>query len=308
MKERGMSGEAGKTGPEHQGFPVHPIEKNIALRFDRVSFSYEGVRVLENASFHIHQGEFVALVGPNGSGKTTVLKLLLGLETPRSGSIELFGASGGSRRRGRPGLFSSLRDRVGYVPQQAQADRSFPITVEEVVRMGRLKPLSRKFRAGDKAAAAAAMERMEIAGLAGRLYNALSGGQRRRVLVARALASLAGGEGGILVLDEPAANMDAESEDRLFKTLGNLKGSATILIVTHDRDFVSSLTDRVLCIDSRGGEGVAIVQHPLEAGSAGGREGEEGGNPGAPGGRFRVLHHESIPADICCGREPGGSE
>jgi zinc transport system ATP-binding protein len=304
VKERGMSEGAGKTEPQYQGVPshpiIHPIEKNIALRFDRVSFSYEGVKVLKNASFHIHQGEFVALVGPNGSGKTTVLKLLLGLEIPQSGSIELFGAAGEDRRAGRPGLFSPLRDRIrdrlGYVPQQAQADRAFPITVEKVVRMGRLKPLSRKFRAGDKDAAAAAMERMEIRDLAGRLYNALSGGQRRRVLVARALASLAGGDGpGILVLDEPTANMDAESEERLFKTLGSLKGSTTILIVTHDRDFVSSLTDRVLCIDRGGGDG-AIVQHPLEAGSAGGREGED-----AFGGRSRVLHGESIPADSCYG-------
>jgi ABC-type multidrug transport system ATPase subunit len=95
--------------------------------------------------------------------------------------------------------------------------------------------------------------------------------------------------------------MDAESEERLFKTLGSLKGSATILIVTHDRDFVSSLTDRVLCIDR--GEGTAIVQHPLEAGSSGGREGED-----ASGGRFRVLHAESIPADSCCGGEPEGAE
>jgi zinc transport system ATP-binding protein len=283
-----MSEGAGKSGPEHQGLPIHPIERNIALKFDRVSFSYEGVRVLENASFHIHQGEFVALVGPNGSGKTTVLKLLLGLEIPQAGSIELFGAAGESRRSG--------RERVGYVPQQAQADRSFPITVEEVVRMGRLKPLSRKFRAGDKAAAAEAMERMEIAGLAGRLYSALSGGQRRRVLVARALASLSGaGWPGMLVLDEPTANMDAESEERLFKTLGRLKGSTTILIVTHDRDFVSSLTDRVLCIGE--GEGMAgvIVQHPLESGSRGGAG--EGGE--ASGSRSRVLHGTNIPADSC---------
>jgi zinc transport system ATP-binding protein len=301
-----MSEGAGKTGPLYQGSPIHPIihpiEKNIAIRFDRVSFSYEGIRVLENASFHIHQGEFVALVGPNGSGKTTVLKLLLGLEIPQSGRIELFGAAG-KGRRGRPGLFSNLRDQVGYVPQQAQADRAFPITVEEVVRMGRLKPLSRKFRAQDKAAALGAMERMEISDLAGRLYSALSGGQRRRVLAARALASLAGGGGpGILVLDEPTANMDAESEERLFKILGSLKGSTTILIVTHDRDFVSSLTDRVLCIGRGGGDG-AIVQHPLEAGSAGGRERED-----ASGGRSRVLHEESIPADNCYGGEEEGEE
>jgi zinc transport system ATP-binding protein len=289
-----MSKGTGKTGPDHRGLPIHPIERNIALRFNKVSFSYDGVRVLEDASFHIHQGEFVALVGPNGSGKTTVLKLLLGLEIPQSGGIELFGAAGNFRR-----------DRIGYVPQQAQADRSFPITVEEVVKMGRLKPLSRKFRTGDKEKAAEAMEQMEISGLAGRLYSALSGGQRRRVLAARALASLSGSGGpGILVLDEPTANMDAESEERFFKTLGHLKGSITILIVTHDRDFVSSLTDRVLCISRAEGEGAArvIVQHPLEAG---GPEGEGGA---ASESRSRVLHGENIPADNCYSGEAEKTE
>jgi zinc transport system ATP-binding protein len=279
---------------EHRDFavrpPIHPIEKDIALRFDRVSFSYDGVRVLENASFHIHQGEFAALVGPNGSGKTTALKLLLGLEVPQAGSIELFGAAGEFRR-----------DRIGYMPQQAQTDRSFPVTVEEVVKMGRIRPLSRKFRAGDKAAVTAALEQMEIADLAGRLYGGLSGGQKRRALAARALASLSGAEGpGILVLDEPAANMDAESEARLFKILGRLKGSTTILIVTHDRDFVSSLTDRVLCLGEGAGGACVIVQHPLESG---GGEGE-----GVSGSRSRVLHGESIPAGVCCGGEAVGTE
>jgi zinc transport system ATP-binding protein len=104
----------------------------------------------------------------------------------------------------------------------------------------------------------------------------------------------------MLVLDEPTANMDAESEERLFKTLGRLKGSITILIVTHDRDFVSSLTDRVLCIGRREGEGstCVIVQHPLEAGSP---EGEGSGT------RFRILHSERIP-DSCYGGEAGNTE
>jgi zinc transport system ATP-binding protein len=288
-----MNEETGSAESGRRDLPMHPTERTIALRFNQVSFSYDGVKVLEDMSFHIHQGEFVALVGPNGSGKTTILKLLLGLEIPRRGSVELFGAAGNFRR-----------DRVGYVPQQAQADRSFPITVEEVVKMGRLKPLSRKFRAGDKAAAAEAMEQMEISALAGRRYHALSGGQRRRVLAARALASLSGSGGpGILVLDEPTANMDAESEERLFKTLGRLKGSVTILIVTHDRDFVSSLTDRVLCLSRGEGEEktCVILQHPLEAGSS--EDGGEGGE--AFGARSRVLHRRRIPADLCCGEEAG---
>ncbi|MDR0878379.1 MAG: ABC transporter ATP-binding protein [Treponema sp.] len=226
------------TGAEKShGHPIHPVERKISLRFDSVSFSYGAVKVLENASFHIHQGEFVALVGPNGSGKTTVLKLLLGLEQPGSGKIELFGSSA---QKG--------RDRIGYVPQQAPADQAFPISVREVVRMGRLRP-GRWYTAADKAAADDAMQQAGIADLAGRSYRALSGGQRRRVLVARALAA----QPEILILDEPTANMDAESAARLFETLGKLKAASgsnktTILIVTHDTDFVSSLTDRVLCM------------------------------------------------------------
>jgi zinc transport system ATP-binding protein len=258
--------------------PLHPVERTIALRFDAVSFSYQGVKVLDRASFHIHQGEFIALVGPNGSGKTTVLKLLLGLERPQEGSIEIFGTNApGARARG-------IRE-LGYVPQQAPFDRAFPIRVREVVKMGRLRPYSRRFNADDQAAVEEALAQAEVADLADRPYAKLSGGQRRRVLVARALAA----KPEILILDEPAANMDAESEERLFETLGKLKGRATILIVTHDPEFVSSLTDRVLCMGNRAGE-YGIVQHPTAAGE---------------GPHARVLHGESLPADRCYdGEEP----
>jgi zinc transport system ATP-binding protein len=243
------------------------VESGIALRFESVSFSYGNVKVLENACFHIHRGEFIALVGPNGSGKTTVLKLLLGLEKPRTGVITISGTSPG--KAGTP----------GYVPQQAPFDRAFPITVREVVKMGRLRPLSRRFTAEDRAAVEEALVRAEAADLADRAYAKLSGGQRRRVLVARALAA----RPEILIMDEPAANMDAESEERLFETLEKLKGHATILIVTHDPEFVSSLTDRVLCVGNKAGA-YGIVQHRTE-------EGE--------GRRARVIHDENIPADEC---------
>jgi zinc transport system ATP-binding protein len=257
------------------GVPIHPIGRNIALRFESVAFSYDEVKVLEDASFHIHQGEFVALVGPNGSGKTTALKLLLGLETPHRGSIEIFGEKVSHR---------SL-ERVGYVPQQPQLDRAFPITVNEVVKMGRIRSLSRKFGAEDRAAVAEALEQLEISDLASRPYRALSGGQRRRVLVARALAA----RPSILILDEPTANMDAESSQRLFNTLGKLKGNTTILIITHDSDFVSSLTDRVLCMEERG---YGIVQHRIET-----SQDEEASSHGIPSSR--VIHGESIPGDSC---------
>jgi zinc transport system ATP-binding protein len=267
----------GALAPPH----LHPPGKRVCLRFEEVSFSYGPVKVLEQASFHIHQGEFVALVGPNGSGKTTVLKLILGLETPQRGRVAILA---GDRPLG--------RDRVGYVPQQAPADRSFPISVREVVRMGRLQGLG---RAGDRVRGSAALEealaQAEIVHLADRPYGALSGGQRRRVLVARALAA----KPELLILDEPTANMDSGSEERLFQTLGKLKGNATILIVTHDPEFVSPLVDRALCMGGQeGGVWGSVVQHRIEAGDR------------APGREFagsRILRRESIPGDFC--DEPG---
>jgi zinc transport system ATP-binding protein len=267
------------SAPEHTHGPAlsHPTDRKISLRFDRVSFSYGAVKVLENASFHIHQGEFIALVGPNGSGKTTVLKLLLGLEQPQSGAIRLFGS----------GSAQGERNRIGYVPQQSAYDSAFPISVLEAVQMGRLTALSRKFDAGDRAAAQEALEQAEIADLAHRPYHALSGGQRRRALVARALAA----RPELLILDEPTANMDRESEDRLFATLGKLKGNTTILIVTHDTGFVSALTDRVLCMGSReDGAEYAIVQHRVADSEA----------PGSA----RIIHDESIPGDQCVEEDP----
>ena len=242
-------------------------KKEIALIFDRVSFSYPDVKILQDASFHIHQGEFIALVGPNGSGKTTVLKLLLGLAMPQSGIIKI---------AGEPATKAS-RESLGYVPQQLQTGRAFPVTVHEVVKMGRLKPFSRKFSAEDTAAVDEAMDQAEIADLALRQYSLLSGGQKRRVLVARALAS----RPTVLVLDEPAANMDQDSETRLYSTLEKIKGKTSILIVTHDRNVVSALTDRVLCMGGTAPDGRAygIVQHPVE--------------------ESRVIHGDVIPSDQC---------
>jgi zinc transport system ATP-binding protein len=253
----------------------------VAVRFDKVSFSYGSLPVLEDVNFHIHQGDFSALVGPNGSGKTTILKLLLNLERPDSGRIALF-----------EGLAGFKRDRIGYVPQHAGYDPAFPITVKEVVRMGRLKSLSRKFNKEDEEAALEAMERAGISELSGRPYQSLSGGQRRRVLVARALAA----RPLLLILDEPTANMDAESEERLFGTLGSLKGGTTILIVTHDQAFVSSLTDTVLCVGDRlkTGQARTVVRHRTEPALD--------APPDLYGGNaVRVRHDEALNDTFCCG-------
>ncbi|MFQ3620978.1 MAG: metal ABC transporter ATP-binding protein [Spirochaetales bacterium] len=252
------------------------------IDFQGVSFSYGSLSVLENVHFHIHRGEFIALVGPNGSGKSTLLKLLLGLEKPVEGTVQVLGKA--------PEL---VRERIGYIPQHSDPDRDFPITVREVVRMGRLRGFHR-FLPEDAEAVKRALAQVEVGDLANRPFYALSGGQRRRVLVARALAA----EPEILVMDEPTTNMDVESEARLFKTLGQLKGNTTILIVTHDMEFVSALTDRVLCVGRRGKDarGQSIVQHRTLAVTE------------APaelygGAVVKVLHNETLPEDSCC-QEP----
>jgi zinc transport system ATP-binding protein len=243
--------------------------KEIAVKFESVSFSYGDVHVLENASFHIHKGEFVAMVGPNGSGKTTVLKLLFGLEKPAAGTVNIFG-------------------NVSYVPQQPPADNMFPITVHDIVRMGLLRPL-KGYSRGHESAINEALEKTGIADLAQRPYRSLSGGQKRRSLVARALAA----KPDLLVLDEPTANMDSESEKRLYEALAFYKGGTTILIVTHDTEFVTSLTDRVLCLGEgrKDVRGTSIVQHKTE---------KDAGIHHGDGGQARVLHGENIPEDACC--------
>jgi len=283
---------------------THPANREIAVQFDSVSFAYGDVPVLENVSFHIHRGEFAALVGPNGSGKTTVLKLILGLEQPATGRITLFGAdknaakstaqsTAQSAAQSTAGGQTVWRNRLGYVPQNPPVDHSFPVSVRDVVRMGLLRP-ARGYNAGAKAAVDEAMEQTGIAELAAKPWRALSGGQRRRVLVARALAA----RPELLILDEPTAHMDTESEARLFETLGKLKGGATILIVTHDMDFVSALTGRVLCLgDNARHRG--IVQHRVELAHESAHHGNTGLRESTPQ-MARVLHGENIPDDDCC--------
>ena len=272
------------SNPDRDKKAIEPFQDHVrplAVRFDKVCFSYGPDTVLNNVSFHIHQGEFAALIGPNGSGKTTILRLLLGLALPSSGSVEVLGAPPHS------GLES-----LGYVPQNAAYDPAFPISVAEVVRMGRLRGGRSGYTPEDRRAVDAALEQADVAELRDRPYTALSGGQRRRVLVARALAS----DPRILVLDEPTANMDAESETRFFRALRGFKGKATVLVVTHDTLFVSDLTDAVLCVGERDGRPGSVVRHasvPVTRGLAPGVFG---------GGALQVLHDTELSPEDCCGK------
>jgi len=200
-----------------------------------VSFAYGAVPVLEGVDLAVPHGEFLGIVGPNAGGKSTLLKLILGLLEPTAGRIRVLGRS----------ARIASRD-IGYVPQYPAFARDFPVTVEQVVLTGRLGPgrLLGGYRPQDREYARWVMTQTEIADLAHRRIATLSGGQLQRVLVARALAC----EPQILILDEPTANIDMRVESDIFDLLRVLNQRMTILVVSHDVGFISAYVRRVACV------------------------------------------------------------
>lgn len=196
-------------------------------------FRYQDAPVLSNVSFEIKQGEYVGIIGPNGGGKTTLLKLILGFLHPEKGSLEILGASPLKAQRS-----------LAYVPQNMRFDRYFPITVLEVVLQGRLSHLTwwGSFKKEDQEIALESLHQIGLPHLASRPFGTLSGGQQQRVLIARALAS----RPHILLLDEPTASVDAEAEKEILALIKSLKTAMTILMVTHDLPTAIHQVDRVL--------------------------------------------------------------
>lgn len=207
-----------------------------AITLENVSFAYDGVPALEDVSLDVAEGEFLGLVGPNGGGKSTLLRIVLGLLAPDAGRVSVFGLPP-ARARGA----------LGYVPQFAAFRRDFPVTVEETVLLGRLGTTRALFgyRAQDRAVARRAMEETGVAELSARPVGTLSGGQLQRALVARALA----GEPRILLLDEPTANIDLRAEGDIFELLKALSARMTIVVVSHDIGFISQYVTLVACLN-----------------------------------------------------------
>lgn len=207
----------------------------VVIDIRDLSFGYDGAEVLSDVSLEIHDGDFVCVVGPNGGGKTTLLRLALGLLEPTTGSIRVFGQP--------PREAAPL---IGYMPQQSLLDPRFPVSALDVALMGRLgrRPQFGPFRRADRQAAMVALDRVELADLRDRPFAALSGGQRQRVLIARALAC----EPRLLLFDEPTAGLDVHVEGEFLELLRELNKQLTIIIVSHDLGFVSSYVDHVVCV------------------------------------------------------------
>jgi zinc transport system ATP-binding protein len=208
---------------------------DAVIEISDLSFAYPLTPVLENVNLSIAWGDFVCMVGPNGGGKTTLLRLILGLLMPSRGTVRVFG---------RPPM--EVRRRIGYMPQHAQLDPQFPARVCDVVLMGRLgNHRLGPFTRADRAKAAAALEEVGLAGYARRSFSALSGGQRQRVLIARALAC----DPEILLLDEPTASLDPLVQDEMNELLNELNRRLTVVLVSHDVGFVARYVRTVVCVN-----------------------------------------------------------
>ncbi|MBN1166223.1 MAG: ABC transporter ATP-binding protein [Methanospirillaceae archaeon] len=214
------------------------IEDPVILT-ENLSVSYEGHQVLEKVNLCVRKGDWYAIIGPNGGGKTTLIKAILGLISPGSGKIRVFGQDP-----------KDVRERIGYVPQYQTFQYAFPIRVREVVflgRMGRMKGLFQRYGAEDSRAVHEAMARMRIEHLADRSISTLSGGERQRTIIARALA----GEPDLLLLDEPTVYVDDLSRDIFFSSLTRVRETCTVLLITHDISVVHAHVTKIACLNTR---------------------------------------------------------
>ena len=207
-----------------------------AIEVDDLWFAYDSQPIFEGVSFRVGPRQFACMVGPNGGGKTTLLKLLLGLLTPDRGTVRLLGTAAGR-----------ARSDVGYVPQHMQFDPKFPVSVLDVALMGRLgkSRLLGPYSGADRRAVRQALDEVGLADQAARSFASLSGGQRQRVLIARCLAS----QPRLLLLDEPTSNLDAKAEGEFYDLLKRLNDRLAIVLVSHDVGFVSQAVDTVICVN-----------------------------------------------------------
>jgi len=206
------------------------------LTFNNVNFRYSSSQTLQDVSFSIEEGDFISIIGPNGGGKTTLAKLMLGLLTPQTGIIRVYD---------QPPVQS--RFLFGYVPQYSLFDPRFPVSVKEVVLMGKITNTKYFFSKQDHNDAVEVIEKAGLSSVMNNTFSELSGGQRQRVLIARALIS----KPRILLMDEPTASIDSTVEHKMSGLLAQLKKNLTVILITHDMGFVSHMVTKVICVNRK---------------------------------------------------------
>ncbi|MGE4397141.1 MAG: metal ABC transporter ATP-binding protein [Sulfurimonas sp.] len=218
-----------------------------------LNFVLKEQTILSNISLEIFSSEYIAIIGPNGGGKTTLIRMLLGLEKPTSGEVRIYGKK-----------LSRFKEwhKIGYVPQRASLiDSSFPATVLDIVKMGRTsqRSLFGAFSKTDKQYVDDAMAKMDISDLKDKMVGTLSGGQRQRVMIARALAS----KPEILILDEPNTGVDVASQKKFYALLRELnqKEGITIVFITHDIGVIADDIARLFTINQK----AIICNNPKQA-------------------------------------------
>lgn len=225
--DRGIFGGACCHHPEPVEVHLHPTSE-VIIRVSDVYFNREDKNILQDVNIDIHKGDFWAITGPNGGGKTTLLRLILGLIKPTKGSIEFLGK----------------RHSIGYLPQKNMIDSQFPITVSEVIESGLLgcKGISSLDK---KARVLEILKKIELSELSNRPIGRLSGGQLQRVLLGRAIIS----RPDILVLDEPLSYIDKHFEAHIYRLLAEIASECTILLVSHEMSMIASMANNHLLVD-----------------------------------------------------------
>jgi manganese/iron transport system ATP-binding protein len=258
----------------------HHQEDQPILDVRHLNVRYNGHMALENITFHLHAGERVAVVGPNGAGKSTLFKVVAGVLQPSSGDVTIFGSQ--------PGRHVC----IAYIPQRSQVDWNFPVSVADVVMMGRsakLGPLNWP-RKRDWEFVQHALETVEISDLVSRQISQLSGGQQQRMFIARALAQ----EAELMLMDEPLTGLDTPSQEGLLDLLDTLREqNVTVMVATHDLDQAATHFDRIMLLNHRivafGEPKTALQTNNLVR---------------AYGGRLRTTEDGNIVAvDDCCNED-----
>ena len=208
------------------------------IKIQNLNFSYNNQFALRDVNLSVNHGDFVAMIGPNGGGKTTLLKLMLGLLKANSGDVRIFN---------RPP--QDVSHRIGYVPQDVHINKDFPISALDVVLMGTLRPGKGWSRHShqDRRAALNALEQVEMKKFRDHRIGELSGGQKQRVFVARALVT----DPDLLFLDEPTASIDPRGQNEFYRLLKELNESITIIVVSHDLMVISGYVKSVICVNQR---------------------------------------------------------